>query len=104
MRVKITGCGRLRMPTIKAEISIGNILSIAISIVTLFSIVVTMSVFSTKLRADVDKHASDITDIKQKLAQQMVVNQQNSEYMAEVRVDLKYMREMLQRIEGRARP
>lgn len=92
------------MPTFKPEISIGNILSIAVSIVTLFSIVVAMSIFSTKLRADVDTHDKDIADIKQKIAEQLVINQRSSEYMAELRVDLKYMRETLTRIDKRQTP
>lgn len=91
--------GRLRMPNIKPEISIGNLLSIAVSTVALFSIVVTLAVFGSKLRADVDRHEMSLADIKTQLEKQNATNQRTSEYMAELRVDLKYMREALQRIE-----
>lgn len=87
------------MPTIKDEISIGSMLSIAISIVSLFSIVVTMSVFSTRLRSDVDQHTADIIDLKTKTQRLNEVYSSKESIIAELRTDLRYMKEALQRIE-----
>ncbi|WP_291162300.1 hypothetical protein [Hyphomicrobium sp.] len=89
------------MPQIKAEISIGNILSMAVSMVALLSMVVTVAVFGTQLRSDVDRHERSISDIHLQLAKQIQTNEQNIKALAEISVDLKYMREALSRLENR---
>lgn len=87
------------MPAIKGEISIGNLLSMAVSCIAIFSVVVTLAIFGTNMRADIDKSKADITDIKATLAKQSGLNDSNLSFQTEVRVDLKYMREALDRIE-----
>jgi len=89
------------MPALKPEISIGNLLSMAVSSIAIFSVVVTLAVFGTNMRADIDNSKKDITDIKNALTKQAGINDSNLTFQSEVRVDLKYMREALGRIADR---
>lgn len=91
--------GLLRMPNIRPEISIGNILSIAVSSVTLLSLVVTLAVYGTTLRADLNSHTREIASIKASLEKQSGLNDQNLTAQTEVRVELRYIRSSLERIE-----
>jgi hypothetical protein len=89
------------MPAIKGEITIGHILSMVVSCIAILSVIVTLAVFGTTMRADIDASKKDIIDIKANLAKQSGLNDSNLSFQTEVRVDLKYMREALDRIEGR---
>jgi hypothetical protein len=89
----------ITMPSIRGEITIGHLLSMAVSSIAIFSTVVTLAVLGTNMRADIDKTKADIVDIKATLAKQSGLNDSNLSFQTEVRVDLKYMRDALDRIE-----
>ncbi|CAA2141457.1 hypothetical protein [Hyphomicrobium sp. ghe19] len=91
----------IEMPALKPEISIGNLLSMAVSCIAIFSVVVTLAVFGTNMRADIDNSKKDIVDIKAALAKQATINDSNLTFQSEVRVDLKYVRNALDRMEDR---
>lgn len=107
MNVRLVGLPRksvtflgVPMPSLRPEISLGNLLSMAVSCIAIFSTIVTLAVIGTNMRAEIDKSKADIVDIKTDLAKQKDLNDSNLSFQTEVRVDLKYMREALDRIEN----
>lgn len=88
------------MPSIRPEISIGNLLSMAVSCVAILSVIATLCIYGTTMRLDIDQNKREIGDIKATLDQQKGINSTALQFQTEVRVDLKYMREALDRIDN----
>lgn len=107
----------MRMPEIKFEVTLGNILSTAVSLLTVATVIVTVSVYGTSMRKDIDVAVSDIRKLEMsvdrldnrvttvsnegKLAVDVATqrNVQQVEMMTEVRTDVKYLRDAVARLE-----
>ncbi len=105
------------MPEVKFEVTLGNILSTAVSLVTVATVIVTVSVYGTSMRKDIDAAIADIKKLEvlhdrldgrvtlvsneTRLALEAVSqrNMQQVEVMTEVRTDVKYLRDAVARLE-----
>lgn len=92
--------GIVQMPSIRPEISIGNLLSMAVSCIAILSVIVGVAVYGTTLRADVDVNRRDIQGIKTQLEKQSSLNENTSNVLTELRVDMQYVRKSLERLES----